>query len=85
MQSPFLAGPTLGRARTPIHRTIREIPNHENEGKVGKEKVTAVDFADEISEFGFHGNTSFFSLDAPHHTPTQDAKQGAKMTNFSTS
>jgi hypothetical protein len=21
-------------------------------------------------------------LDAPHHTPTQDAKQGAKMTNF---
>jgi len=73
---------TLGRTSAAIHRTIRDNSYHEGEGKVGKGKITAVEFTDEICDFSFHWNTSFFGLDAPHHTPTQDAKQGAKMTNF---
>ncbi len=85
MSSPFLHISTLGRASTAIHRAVREILYYEYKGEVGNEKVTAINFTDKISEFGFHGNTSFFGLDAPHHTPTQDAKQGAKMTDFSTS
>lgn len=78
MTSPFLHA-TLGGTNAAIQWAVRDNSYQESEGKVGKENVTAVDLAGKISEFGFHGNTSFFGLDAPHHTPTQDAKQDAKL------
>jgi hypothetical protein len=73
------------RANTTLRRALNNEYCEEGEGEVGKLQMAAVNVADKVNELGefcFHGNTSFFGLDAPHHTPTQDAKQGAKMTNF---
>jgi hypothetical protein len=68
----------LGRTSAAVHRAIRDNFQEKHESKIGNGHITGINFADKISEFGFHMNTSFFGLDASHDTPTQDAKQGAK-------
>ena len=68
------------RSPASVCRRSKQDKPRQRESKIRKLEVTIVNLAGEygnLSEFGFHGETSFL-FDLSHDTPPQAAKQTAK-------